>query len=214
MGHLKVYELLSSSLPYSYSVSSSASVSSYHSSLEQQPDTYLPAFSPHERYSYLRGTFLLFLSSFSLLTPDSLYQSCAILGGTIMPHTIYLGSGLVQARLRDFDIVHSSYHESPTSSNPSVSQKLYRPSLSAIKACLNYSIAELVRAIHFLQHSIKPELYVSEHILRARIQKLKTIKLTDTATITVHNPFPRSHLHQLLHPNNLGLLPLSGSRKR
>lgn len=60
-----------------------------------------------------------------------------------MPHTLYLGSGLVQARLKDFDIHNSSYREASTSTNPSVSIKLYRPSLSAIKACLSYSIAEL-----------------------------------------------------------------------
>lgn len=90
-----------------------------------------------------RHVFAGFLPSREIFVSSGLYQSCAILGGTLMPHTLYLGSGLVQARLRDFDIVHSSYREHPTSSNPSVALKLYRPSLSAIKACLNYSIAEL-----------------------------------------------------------------------
>jgi len=59
-----------------------------------------------------------------------------------MPHTIYLGSGLVQARLRDFDVKNSSYHEAMTTPRP-VGIKLYRPSLSAIRSCLKYSIAEL-----------------------------------------------------------------------
>jgi metal iron transporter len=59
-----------------------------------------------------------------------------------MPHTLYLGSGLVQARLRDFDVKNSSYHEAMTTQT-SVGIKLYRPSLSAIKSCMNYSIAEL-----------------------------------------------------------------------
>jgi metal iron transporter len=59
-----------------------------------------------------------------------------------MPHTLYLGSGLVQARLRDFDVKNSTYHEAMTTKT-SVGIKLYRPSLSAIKSCLNYSIAEL-----------------------------------------------------------------------
>jgi metal iron transporter len=59
-----------------------------------------------------------------------------------MPHTIYLGSGLVQARLRDFDIRHEQYREVLTTDRPSAI-KLYRPSLSAIRSCMNYSIAEL-----------------------------------------------------------------------
>lgn len=76
-----------------------------------------------------------------------------------MPHSLYLGSDLVKARLRDYDHRHGS-------SNPLVVQteagddqprpstisavttseedaKLYRPSLHAIKSCLTFSIWEL-----------------------------------------------------------------------
>ena len=60
-----------------------------------------------------------------------------------MPHTIYLGSGLVQARMRDFDVKGNRYRESPSSSASSAIS-LYRPSMSAIKSCMSYSIAELV----------------------------------------------------------------------
>jgi metal iron transporter len=66
-----------------------------------------------------------------------------------MPHTLYLGSGLVQARMRDFDIKNSSYHEAMTNSTASAI-KLYRPSLSAIKSCMNYSIAELCVTLFFV----------------------------------------------------------------
>ena len=59
-----------------------------------------------------------------------------------MPHTIYLGSGVVQARMRDFDVTHASYEEKPTSSSSSA-LTLYRPSLKAIRSCMSYSIAEL-----------------------------------------------------------------------
>lgn len=83
-----------------------------------------------------------FLPSRDIFVSDGLYESCAILGGTLMPHTLYLGSGLAQARLRHFDIKHDRYREAMTSSGPQ-GIKLYRPSLSAIKSCLNYSIAEL-----------------------------------------------------------------------
>jgi metal iron transporter len=70
-----------------------------------------------------------------------------------MPHTIYLGTGLCQSRLREFDIKNSSYHETafPSGTTPSASpisdssdnSKIYRPSLSAISRCMKYSIAEL-----------------------------------------------------------------------
>jgi metal iron transporter len=59
-----------------------------------------------------------------------------------MPHTIYLGSGLVQARMRDFDRKNEKYHE-VRASNSKYAIMLYRPSLSAIKSCMAYSIAEL-----------------------------------------------------------------------
>jgi metal iron transporter len=59
-----------------------------------------------------------------------------------MPHTLYLGSGLVQARMRDFDRKNDKFHEA-RASNSKYSIMLYRPSLSAIKSCLSYSIAEL-----------------------------------------------------------------------
>ncbi|KAG2734957.1 hypothetical protein G9P44_001171 [Scheffersomyces stipitis] len=40
---------------------------------------------------------------------NGLFLSLAILGATVMPHSLYLGSGLVQARLKDFDIKHGFY---------------------------------------------------------------------------------------------------------
>jgi metal iron transporter len=83
-----------------------------------------------------------FLPSREIFVSDGLYQSCAILGGTLMPHTLYLGSGLVQARMRDFDRKNEKYHEARASESE-YSIMLYRPSLSAIKSCMAYSIAEL-----------------------------------------------------------------------
>jgi metal iron transporter len=73
----------------------------------------------------------------------SLYESCAILGGTLMPHSIYLGSGIVQARLRDFDTKAELYHEPSSNSDPVVDEVKYRPSLRAIQSCMSYTIAEL-----------------------------------------------------------------------
>lgn len=52
----------------------------------------------------------------SNLYGSGLYLSLAILGATVMPHSLYLGSGLVQARLKDYDSKHGYYK--PLSLNP------------------------------------------------------------------------------------------------
>jgi metal iron transporter len=59
-----------------------------------------------------------------------------------MPHTLYLGSGLVQARMRDFDRDQNTLHE-VKASDSKFAISLYRPTLSTIKACMSYTIAEL-----------------------------------------------------------------------
>lgn len=57
-----------------------------------------------------------------------------------MPHSLYLGSGIVQPRLFHYDLTHHNVSLRPTTTS---SKPLYQPSLSAIKFCLNLSIAEL-----------------------------------------------------------------------
>jgi metal iron transporter len=67
-----------------------------------------------------------------------------------MPHSLYLGSGIVQSRLRDFDEKHSLTESPPRSSSASTSSNrstLYRPSLRAIRSCLAYSYAELALSL-------------------------------------------------------------------
>ena len=59
-----------------------------------------------------------------------------------MPHSIYLGSGIVQARLRDFDIKAELYRP-PSTELDSVEETKYHPSLRAIRSCMSYTIAEL-----------------------------------------------------------------------
>ncbi|KAF3765930.1 natural resistance-associated macrophage protein [Cryphonectria parasitica EP155] len=78
-----------------------------------------------------------FLPSRDIFVGEGLYESCALLGGTLMPHTIYLGTALSRSRLYNFDEKHNLI-------SPSVSsESLYRPSLQAIRSCLSYSVAEL-----------------------------------------------------------------------
>ena len=56
-----------------------------------------------------------------------------------MPHSLYLGSGIVQSRLRDFDQKTGglSTNDSDDAFPP------YRPSVAAIRFCLKYSVVEL-----------------------------------------------------------------------
>lgn len=76
-----------------------------------------------------------FLPSLQLLEKKAVYQSCAILGATVMPHSLYLGSGIVQPRLKDYDEQHNLLESKEDD---------YRPSLSAIRYCMKFTIAELV----------------------------------------------------------------------
>lgn len=59
-----------------------------------------------------------------------------------MPHSMFLGSGIVQSRLKEFDVVQGYVDPSVTlgSSNGEVE---YRPSIHAIRGCMKYSIIEL-----------------------------------------------------------------------
>ena len=79
-----------------------------------------------------------------------MYLSCGILGATVMPHSIFLGSGVVQPRLRQFD-EHSSasrVQESIKAYNASQDLKeKYKPSIHAIRSCLKYSIVELATSL-------------------------------------------------------------------
>ena len=58
-----------------------------------------------------------------------------------MPHSLYLGSGIVQSRLKDYDIKAGIVN--PTVRATSEEKTPYLPSLPAINFCLKYSIAEL-----------------------------------------------------------------------
>ncbi|ODQ78867.1 hypothetical protein BABINDRAFT_162540 [Babjeviella inositovora NRRL Y-12698] len=87
----------------------------------------------------LRG----YAPSKQMLENNGIYQATAILGATVMPHSLFLGSGLVQPRLRDFDIKEGYVQLSEDSYENEESYLSYRPSLAAIKYAYNYSVAEL-----------------------------------------------------------------------
>ncbi|KAK9368570.1 natural resistance-associated macrophage protein-domain-containing protein [Lipomyces kononenkoae] len=88
----------------------------------------------------LRG----YLPSKTVVTNQGLYYSCGILGATVMPHSLYLGSGLVQPRLREYDEKKGNFTSSP---NDSLENLNYRPSLDAIRHALQFSIVELTLSL-------------------------------------------------------------------
>ena len=40
---------------------------------------------------------------------NGIYTAISILGATVMPHSLFLGSALVQPRLLDYDVKHGNY---------------------------------------------------------------------------------------------------------
>lgn len=76
----------------------------------------------------------------------SLYQSCGILGATVMPHSLFLGSGVVQSRLKEFDVT-AGYIESTVPLGSNGGEVEYRPSIHAIRGCMKYSIIELALSL-------------------------------------------------------------------
>lgn len=81
----------------------------------------------------------------------SLYQACGILGATVMPHSLFLGSGIVQPRLREYDAQRGLLPNEPTSAGSSTNEGVdkvhYIPSQAAIKHSLKYSIVELALSL-------------------------------------------------------------------
>ncbi|EGV61931.1 hypothetical protein CANTEDRAFT_125282 [Yamadazyma tenuis ATCC 10573] len=73
---------------------------------------------------------------------NGLFLSLAILGATVMPHSLYLGSGLVQSRLKDYD--NRNGYTIPSSEGEVSDEDHYRPSIHAINDTMSYTIVELV----------------------------------------------------------------------
>ncbi|OCK84083.1 natural resistance-associated macrophage protein [Lepidopterella palustris CBS 459.81] len=92
-----------------------------------------------------------YLPSSALTQSRGLFQACGILGATVMPHSLYLGSGIVQPRLREYDQAYGSLSRAGTTEpwgsesddDREAAFAKYRPSLAAIRSCMSYSIAEL-----------------------------------------------------------------------
>ncbi|WEW60789.1 NRAMP-like transporter smf-3 [Emydomyces testavorans] len=96
--------------------------------------------------SSVGAVFRGYLPSATVVKDNGLYLSCGILGATVMPHSIFLGSGVVQPRLKLFDI-NSGYTDPSIQDGSSDEDIKYRPSVHAIRACLKYSVVELALSL-------------------------------------------------------------------
>ncbi|KEF54237.1 manganese transporter [Exophiala aquamarina CBS 119918] len=85
-----------------------------------------------------------YLPSSAIVEGNGIYLSCGIIGATVMPHSIFLGSGVVQPRLKQFD--RQNGHVSLAEDSEDEEEK-YVPSIYAIKACLKYSVVELATSL-------------------------------------------------------------------
>lgn len=84
-----------------------------------------------------------YLPSRQLIQGDALYAACGILGATVMPHSLYLGSAIVKPRLLDYDIRHGNISKETQSEVDEDFYHQYRPSVPAINYALKFSIIEL-----------------------------------------------------------------------
>jgi len=102
------------------------------------------SFIHHHQHTPVGEVFKGYLPSSTVVDGQGIYLSCGILGATVMPHSLYLGSGVVQSRLLDFDTKAGIPVPEATERS---TKNIYRPSLAAINSCLSYSTAEVSIAL-------------------------------------------------------------------
>lgn len=107
----------------------------------------------------IRSIFRGFAPSKEMFDNNGMYTATSILGATVMPHSLFLGSGLVQPRLLEYDIDNGYYSmlpdnitdggsdsEKSSKATEEIKEKRYfdyRPTKAAINYALKYSIVEL-----------------------------------------------------------------------
>lgn len=80
------------------------------------------------------------LPSRDMFVGDGLISTCGLIGSTIMPHALYVGSSLARPRLLDHDRKYDLTQYEPGNEPLEV---FYRPSISAIKSTMRYATWEL-----------------------------------------------------------------------
>lgn len=110
----------------------------------------------------VRAIFRGYAPSKEMVEGSGLTIATGIIGSTVMVHSLFLGLGLVQPRLREYDVAHGLIDLDEVCSDDTVSEKSsvrvttrvekeanyfyrnYKPSFEAIQYSLKYSIIELV----------------------------------------------------------------------
>ena len=82
-----------------------------------------------------------FVPSAVVFSGEGIFAALGILGATIMPHALFLGSHLALPRVREFD---RQYHPERIEKDDDGAVFRWEPSIAAIRATLSYSITELV----------------------------------------------------------------------
>lgn len=92
-----------------------------------------------------------FVPSKQMFQNNGMYDAISILGATVMPHSLFLGSALVQPRLLEYDIDHGNYSvlkedEQDLKNKEVIMEERYynyRPTIDSIRYCMKYSMIEL-----------------------------------------------------------------------
>jgi metal iron transporter len=112
-----------------------------------------------------------------------------------MPHSLYLGSGIVQSRLKDFDDHRNEEREAanlPVQSSSSLSidsDEKYRPSLPAIKSCLKYSIIELGVSLFTFALFVNSAILI---VAGASLSKLPSDEIDKADLFSIHDLLSKS----------------------
>lgn len=159
-----------------------------------------------------REIFLGFLPNSHMFKNNGLTIATSIIGSTVMIHSLFLGSGLVQPRLREYDVQHGIvnlsdiYNENKSSldnDEKSMSTKeidddnyireseffynCYKPSYQSIKYSLKYSIIELSVTLFTFA------LFINSAILIVSGATLyKTEEAVDADLYTIHDLLSRN----------------------
>ena len=159
---------------------------------------------------------------------NGLFLSLAILGATVMPHSLYLGSGLVQARLKDFDIKHGHYipnemhEETPEQEqNDSLDASVhkddededddYRPSIHAIDDTMSYTIMELVVSLFTVALFVNAAiLIVAGSTLNPQNKRDDHDDDSDTDDDDDHKKYQNADLFTIYHLLSTHLSPTAG----
>lgn len=142
--------------------------------------------------SYIRDTsagevFRGYIPSAAVVEGSGVYLSCGILGATVMPHSIFLGSGIVQPRLRQFDRQnHSILVETESYDTSQDLDQKYRPSIAAIKSSLKYSVVELATSLFTFA------LFVNSAILIVAGSSLYNTEAADADLFGIHSLLVRT----------------------